>query len=197
MLKTDRRHYVADESLAYEDSPQPIGFNATISAPHMHAHALCNLEPYLHEGSKVLDVGCGSGYLVGVLSHLVGPTGKVVGIEHIQGLVDLSKNNLIKDGFNIGPDGKGQGIALVLGDGRKGWKEEAPFDAIHVGAAAPTVPQDLIDQLKAPGRMFIPVGTGHQSIWQIDKKENGEVVRERLYDVRYVPLTDANCQWHH
>jgi protein-L-isoaspartate(D-aspartate) O-methyltransferase len=119
----------------------------------MHAHALCNLEPYLREGSKVLDVGCGSGYresvarqsyftyadtrifiaVVGVLSHLVGPTGKVVGIEHIQGLVDLSRNNLVKDGFNIGPDGQGPGISLVLGDGRKGmplplekWSQQQP-----------------------------------------------------------------------
>jgi protein-L-isoaspartate(D-aspartate) O-methyltransferase len=58
--------------------------------------------------------------VVGVLSHLVGPTGKVVGIEHIQGLVDLSRNNLVKDGFNISPDGQGPGISLVLGDGRKG-----------------------------------------------------------------------------
>jgi protein-L-isoaspartate(D-aspartate) O-methyltransferase len=81
---------------------------------------------------------------------------------------------------------------LVLGDGRKGWKEGAPYDAIHVGAAAAEHHQVLEEQLKAPGRMFVPVEEGWmQHIYVVDKKEDGSVEKKKLYGVQYVPLTDA------
>ena len=86
MRKVDRKNYVPRPSDAYQDSPQSIGFGATISAPHMHAHACENLLGFLKPGSKVLDVGCGSGYLLGIFHQLVQPRGVVVGIDHIQGL---------------------------------------------------------------------------------------------------------------
>lgn len=81
----------------YSDSPKDIGFGATISAPHMHAHSLEILESVLKDGAKVLDVGCGSGYLTAVFAKLVGENGKVVGIDHIQGLVQLSRQNIMKN----------------------------------------------------------------------------------------------------
>ena len=97
----------------------------------------------------------------------------------------------------------------------KGYISEAPYNAIHVGAAAPTMPQSLIDQLASPGRLFIPVEDGEfdggQSIWQVDKDAEGNVTRTRLFgvsvsdplpqklsssfDAQYVPLTDAEKQW--
>jgi len=192
MGAVDRANYVLRAAEAYEDSPQLIGHNATISAPHMHAYAAEHLLPYLHPGAKVLDVGSGSGYLVAVLHHLVSPAGKVVGIDHIKELVDSSKRNLQKDGLGKAMD-EGN-VVLVTGDGRKGWEEAAPYDAIHVGAAAPTVPQALIDQLASPGRMFIPVGEEMQYIEQIDKDAQGNVSRKRVMGVRYVPLTDRATQ---
>ena len=86
-------------------------------------------------------------------------------------------------------------IEIVTGDGRLGYPPNAPYDAIHVGAAAVDIHQALLDQLKAPGRMFIPVAeggpSGAQAVYQVDKDENGNVNKRRLYGVIYVPLTDA------
>lgn len=127
----------------YTWGPRPIGFNATISAPHMHAHALEDLEEFIRPGMKVLDVGCGSGYrehllvyfrqrnarsayppfsVTAVIHHMVCPpggekNGLVVGIDHLPGLTELSKRNLKSDGIEVG---EGKGIEIVTGDGRKG-----------------------------------------------------------------------------
>ncbi|KIV96665.1 protein-L-isoaspartate O-methyltransferase [Exophiala mesophila] len=202
MSSVDRAHYCPSSPLAaYEDSPQSIGFNATISAPHMHAAACESLLNYMPEsqGAKVLDIGSGSGYLTHVLANIVTGAdgkgdGKVVGIDHIQGLVDLARQNMQRseEGRRLLESGK---VELIKGDGRKGYKEGGPYDAIHVGAAAKELHQDLIDQLKSPGRMFIPVedqdGWGSQWIWVVDKDESGKVTRKKDMGVRYVPLTDA------
>jgi protein-L-isoaspartate(D-aspartate) O-methyltransferase len=117
----------------------------------MHANAAESLLPFLRPDAKILDIGCGSGYLTHVFANLLGPEGKVVGIDHIQELVDLSKNNMARssEGRELMQSGK---VKFVLGDGRKGWKEDAPYDAIHVGAAAKEAHQEILDQLKAPGR---------------------------------------------
>ncbi|KAH7928576.1 protein-L-isoaspartate O-methyltransferase [Leucogyrophana mollusca] len=190
MAKVDRANYVTRKADAYQDSPQPIGHGATISAPHMHAHAMEHLLPFLFPGAKVLDVGSGSGYLCAVLHHLVsfnGEAGKVVGIDHIPELVDWSVSNLKQDG--LGDALQDKRIEVMAGDGRQG-----PYDAIHVGAAAPTLPHALVDQLASPGRMFIPVGTVSQQILQVDKDAKGNVTKRELMGVVYVPLTDVEKQ---
>jgi protein-L-isoaspartate(D-aspartate) O-methyltransferase len=117
----------------------------------MHASACESLLPFLKPGSTVLDVGSGSGYLTHVLAELVKPGGKVIGIEHIQALVDLGAKNMAKskEGKELLDSGT---VQFVKGDGRKGWPEGAPYDAIHVGAAAAEHHTALTDQLKAPGR---------------------------------------------
>ena len=160
----------------------------------MHAAAAESLLPYLHPTARVLDIGSGSGYLTAVLANLVGPAGKVVGVDHIQGLVDLASKNMAKSaqGREMLESGR---VRFVKADGRLGWKEDGGggggWDAIHVGAAAKEAHPALVEQLRAPGRLFIPVGEDMQFIWVIDKKEDGSVVRERSFGVRYVPLTDA------
>jgi protein-L-isoaspartate(D-aspartate) O-methyltransferase len=189
ICKVDRAHYAP--SSAYEDSPQPIGYAATISAPHMHANACESLLTYLNPGSKVLDIGSGSGYLTAVLANLVGSRGSVIGIDHIQSLVDMGNANMAKSEEGRKMLDSGQ-VKFVKGDGRKGWVEGAPYDAIHVGAAAAEHHQSLVDQLKSPGRLFVPVEEGFsQYIYVVEKKEDGSVERKKLYGVQYVPLTDA------
>lgn len=157
----------------------------------MHAAAAESLLPYLHPSARILDIGSGSGYLTAVFANLVGPAGKVVGVEHIQGLVDLANHNLTKskEGREMLESGK---LRFVKADGRLGLDDgEGGWDAIHVGAAAKEAHEVLVEQLKAPGRLFIPVGEDKQYIWVIDKKEDGSVVREKTFGVWYVPLTDA------
>jgi protein-L-isoaspartate(D-aspartate) O-methyltransferase len=142
----------------------------------MHANACESLLDYLQPGAQVLDIGSGSGYLT-------------VGIDHIQPLVDMANANMAKseEGKKMLESGQ---VKFVTGDGRKGWTEDAPYDAIHVGAAAAEHHKELTEQLKAPGRLFVPVSDGwSQFIWVINKKEDGSV--EQTYGVQYVPLTDA------
>ncbi|KAF2835778.1 protein-L-isoaspartate O-methyltransferas-like protein [Patellaria atrata CBS 101060] len=189
MLNVDRAHYAP--CMAYEDSPQPIGHSATISAPHMHASACEHLLDFLNPGAKVLDIGSGSGYLTHVIAELVKPDGTVVGVDHIQPLVDLAEKNMgkSKEGRGLLESGA---VKFIKADGRKGWPADAPYDAIHVGAAAAVHHKELEDQLKTPGRLFVPVEEGYQQyIFVVDKDENGKVERKKLFGVQYVPLTDA------
>ena len=151
IIKVDRAHYTS--SFPYNDAPQSIGHSATISAPHMHAHALEALLPFLRPGSRVLDIGSGSGYLTHCLAKLVEPGGRVVGVDHIQALVDISRENTRKseNGRKLIEGGI---LVLEKGDGRLGMVEKEGWDAIHVGAAAAQeeVIGGLVEQLKAPGR---------------------------------------------
>ncbi|KAH3744166.1 protein-L-isoaspartate O-methyltransferase [Pelomyxa schiedti] len=182
----DRRKYcTASTPDPYADHPVPIGYGQTISAPHMHVMCLELLENYLHEGSRVLDVGSGSGYLSAALSLMVGPTGKVTGIDVVEQLVAWSISNVNKDHPELLESGV---LTLKVGDGWKGEPSLGPFDAIHVGAAAATVPQALLDQLKPGGRMVIPVGNYNQELLQIDKDHNGRITQKHITDVMYVPL---------
>ena len=189
MKQVDRADFIANNP--YMDSPQSISYNATISAPHMHCHALECLRDYLTPGSHALDVGFGSGYLTVAMSKMMNDSGTVVGIEHIPQLYDKGKNNISKNHKKLLDDKK---IVLVCGDGRKGYKEYAPYKAIHVGAAAPEIPKDLVEQLDKGGRMFIPVGTYDQYIYIVDKDMNGNVSKKKYMGVRYVPLTDKEKQ---
>ena len=99
----------------------------------------------------MLDVGSGSGYLTHVLANLVSPTGTVIGVDHIQGLVDLAEENMRKsqEGTELLKSGR---VKFVKTDGRLGYPDAGPYDAIHVGAAASSLHQPLLEQLKAPGR---------------------------------------------
>ncbi|CAF3367655.1 unnamed protein product [Rotaria sp. Silwood1] len=193
MLATDRLDFSTDR--LYEDAPQPIGYNVTISAPHMHAYALEMLQDKLIPGARVLDVGSGSGYLTTCIARLIQPGGKAIGIEHIPELVELSIKNISKNARSLLDD---KTLEIVVGDGRLGYPQGGPYDAIHVGAAAPNRPNALIEQLKPGGRLVVPVGVGSQQMMIYDKSEDGHEVHEHAtLGVRYVPLTDKAKQWRH
>lgn len=192
MEAVDRRLFVPDGNPPYADSPIAIGYNATISAPHMHASCLQLLEMHLQPGMHALDIGSGSGFLTACFGLMVGSGGRVVGVEHIPELVASSIQNI--QNSSAAPLLKEGSIQVHVGDGRLGWPEFAPYDAIHVGAAAPEIPQSLIDQLKPGGRLVIPVGNIFQDLQVVDKKLDGTVSIQKEASVRYVPLTSRETQ---
>ncbi|XP_019708100.1 protein-L-isoaspartate O-methyltransferase isoform X3 [Elaeis guineensis] len=194
MEAIDRGLFVPGGSPPYVDSPMQIGYNATISAPHMHATCLELLKEHLQPGMHALDVGSGTGYLTACFAMMVGPQGRAVGVEHIPELVTSSIENIKKSAVaSLLNEGS---LSVHVADGRLGWPDLAPYDAIHVGAAAPEIPQPLIEQLKPGGRMVIPVGTVFQDLKVVDKKLDGSVKIRSETSVRYVPLTSRAAQLH-
>lgn len=187
MKSVDRKHYALRNH--YADSPQTIGCNATISAPHMHAHTLELLKDVLCDGAAVLDVGSGSGYLTACMAYMTAPSGYAVGIDLVGELTSKS----IKSIQNDNPELLRFNIFMVTGDGHDGYAAKAPYDVIHVGGATPAVPQALYDQLKVGGRMIVPVGPqdGNQYLEQHTKQKNGSILKKRLMGVRYGPLVNS------
>lgn len=178
MSKVPRELFVLDEltSVAYRDTPLPIGHGQTISAPHMVA-IMCDILD-LQGGMKVLEVGGGSGYHAAVMAELVGAEGHVYTIERIPELVIMARENLQRAGIS--------NVTVIQGDGSSGLAEHAPYDRISVAATAPAVPWPLKEQLKKGGKLVIPVGTGYQELLLVTRK-NGFVVEEKM-GVIFVPL---------
>ncbi|MBP8696837.1 MAG: protein-L-isoaspartate(D-aspartate) O-methyltransferase [Syntrophobacterales bacterium] len=180
MRMTPRHLFVPQErvSSAYEDRPLPIGRGQTISQPYIVAYMTELLRP---DGSgTVLEVGTGSGYQAAVLSHLYR---KVYTIEIIPELAESARARLRDLGFG--------NVEVRTGDGYAGWPDKAPFDAIMVTAAAGHIPPPLIAQLKAKGRLVIPVGSPStiQHIILVEKDQAGNITTQSLLPVRFVPLT--------
>jgi protein-L-isoaspartate(D-aspartate) O-methyltransferase len=178
MGSVPREIFVPEEirSQAYEDTPLPIGRGQTISAPHMVA-IMCDILD-LQKGMNVLEVGGGSGYHAAVMAEIVGPDGHVYSVERVPELVDRAKENLRLAGVS--------NVTVVEGDGSAGLPEHAPYDRISVAATAPAVPEPLKDQLKAGGKLVIPVGAGYQELLLVTRN-NGFVVEEKM-GVVFVPL---------
>jgi protein-L-isoaspartate(D-aspartate) O-methyltransferase len=178
MLKIPRHIFVEDAiaAQAYNDKPLPIGEKQTISQPYMVALMTELLE--LTGKEKVLEIGTGSGYQAAILSSLAD---RVYTIERIRSLVLRARKALDSLGFF--------NVNIRIADGTIGWKDEAPFDAIIVTAAAPYIPGELVEQLATGGKLVIPVGDQlDQTLVRIVKRENGSVVREEFIGCRFVKL---------
>jgi len=177
MERVPRECFVPAElrSRAYDDAALPIGGGQTISQPYMVA-AICAVLG-LTGDEHVLDVGTGSGYQAAVLAELAA---EVDTIERIPELAGQARSNLEAAGYG--------GVRVHVGDGSRGLPDQAPFDAIAVGAAAPGLPQTLYDQLKTRGRLAVPVGDrGAQQLELIVRSPEGPAV-VRSVPCRFVPL---------
>jgi protein-L-isoaspartate(D-aspartate) O-methyltransferase len=161
---------------AYVDHPLPIGEGQTISQPHVVAlmTELAHIDP----GDRVLEVGTGSGYQAAILAEL---TDRVHTIEIVAPLAARARHDLERLGYR-------ERIRFRIGDGYAGWADAAPFDAIIVTAAPPTIPAPLKAQLAIGGRLVIPVGEQHQDLRVIERTSDGFVEHESIA-VRFVPMT--------
>ena len=162
---------------AYRNHPLPIGHGQTISQPYIVALSTDLLAPEPHH--VVLEIGTGSGYQAAVLAEIVK---QVYTIEIVEPLGREAEKNLKALGY--------RNIEVRVGDGYKGWPEKAPFDGILVTAAAPQIPQALVDQLKPGGRMVIPVGERWeiQHLLLLVRNADGTLERKKVLPVRFVPL---------
>jgi protein-L-isoaspartate(D-aspartate) O-methyltransferase len=171
----------SNRSYAYLDRPLPIGKGQTISAPHMVSMICEMLE--LKEGLKILEIGSGFGYNAAVVAQIIGKKGHLYSIERISALADIARENLKRTGL-------GDNITIIVGDGTKGYKKEAPYDRIYGTASAPSVPEPLKEQLKIGGIMLIPVGEQQyfQDLVSIKRKSEDKFDRKNLGGVAFVPM---------
>ena len=176
-LETVPRHEFVPQALrdeAYRDEPLQIGSGQTVSQPYLVALMADLLE--LDGDEKLLEIGTGSGYTTAVLAHLAR---RVYTIEIIDDLAERARTVLDELGYG--------NVEVRVGDGYRGWPEEAPFDGILVSAAPSEVPPPLIEQLKVNGVLVAPVGRTLQDLVVIRKTANG-LVRRQVDVVRFVPM---------
>ncbi|MCA9712241.1 MAG: protein-L-isoaspartate(D-aspartate) O-methyltransferase [Myxococcales bacterium] len=177
MREVPRHEFVpADLQLeAYHDGPLPIGHAVTISQPYIVAlmTQLARVEP----GTRVLDVGTGSGYQAAVLSAM---GAEVYGIEIIAPLAEAAGQRLQRLGYPA---------TIRAGDGYRGWPEHAPFDAIILAAAPLSVPRPLVEQLAVGGRLVLPVGERWQQELVVVTRTTAGVETSHVIPVSFVPMT--------
>jgi protein-L-isoaspartate(D-aspartate) O-methyltransferase len=177
-IGTVPRHRFVPDSMrhrAYEDVPLPIGAGQTISQPYVHARSLELLR--LKGSDRVLEVGAGSGYQTALLAQLAST---VLAVERVPELARAAREALEAVGIN--------NATVVVGDGTLGWRAYAPFDAIVVSAASPSVPGPLIEQLADGGRLVIPLGDQESQVLTLVEKRGEEVRSSSATGVRFVPL---------
>jgi protein-L-isoaspartate(D-aspartate) O-methyltransferase len=182
MAKVPRHEFVPVEvkPYAYLNRPLPIGFDKTISQPLMVAVMTDLLE--LRPDDAVLEIGTGLGYQSAVLAELAG---RVYSVEIIEELAQRAVQRLQGEGYN--------NIDVRVGNGYFGWPEHAPFDKVIVTAAPDLIPPPLINQLKAGGRMVIPVGLPDaQRLVVVDKDLNGRVGTKEIIQVLFSALEGSD-----
>ncbi|MBS3955567.1 MAG: protein-L-isoaspartate(D-aspartate) O-methyltransferase [Methylomicrobium sp.] len=186
MREVPRHLFVPEVSrhFAYSNGPVSIGLGQTISQPYIVALMtdLLSVKP----DDTVLEIGTGSGYQAAILSRLVK---QVYSVEIVGALADKASERL--ETFHF------RNVKVRSGDGYLGWPEYAPYDGIIVTAAAPHIPQPLIDQLKKGARLVIPVGLPYsdQELLVIEKDRNGEINSRRVIGVSFVPFTGKHMEW--
>jgi len=185
MDEVPREHFVTRELVdsAYADQALPIACGQTISQPYVVAYMTEQLD--VAPAHRVLEIGTGSGYQAAVLSRIAR---EVVTIERYRTLADAARDRLKTLGYD--------NVTVLAGDGFAGASDRAPFDRIMVTAAAETVPPALVSQLAESGKMVLPLGPhgGPQFIVKITKTSGGDLSREELIAVRFVPLLPGRAR---
>jgi protein-L-isoaspartate(D-aspartate) O-methyltransferase len=175
------RHEFVPESFrqdAYEDHPLPIGEGQTISQPYIVAAMLEYLA--LQATDRVLEIGAGSGYVTALLSLL---SSEVYSVERHAALAALAESTLHRLEY--------RNVKIRVGDGRQGWEEYAPFDAILVSAATLEMPPALFAQLREGGRMMAPIGPPSSQELELIRKVGGQPEFRILEGCRFVPLVEG------
>jgi protein-L-isoaspartate(D-aspartate) O-methyltransferase len=178
MSKVPRHEFVSQQNWneAYADHPIPIAEKQTTSQPYMIAAMVQAAE--IKPGDRVLEIGAGSGYQTAVLAELAS---QVFAVERYASLTETAQKTLERLGY--------RNAKIVTGDGSLGLPEAAPFDAIIVSAAAPSIPQALVDQLAVGGRLLIPIGEADQQVLQlVQRNADGGTSVRTLEGCRFVPL---------
>jgi len=185
MDEVPREYFVAAEyaESAYADQALPIACGQTISQPYVVAYMTEQLE--VEARHRVLEIGTGSGYQAAVLSRIAR---EVVSVERYRTLADAARNRLKTLGYD--------NVTVITGDGLAGAPSRAPFDRVVVTAATEDLPQALVGQLGEGGKMVLPLGprSGPQYIVKLSKTQSGEVAREQLIAVRFVPLLPGQAR---
>ena len=179
--KVKREDFIPEilKDRAYEDTALSLGFGQTISQPYTIATMLSLLE--LKPSLRVLEVGSGCGYVLALLSEILGSKGKVFGIEIIKELGEKSKENL--ENY--------ENIKVYNKNGRLGLKTKAPFDRIIISAAYNEIPKPLIEQLKENGIIVAPVGSHYSQSLIAYKKVMGKIgIEKEIPGFIFVPLVD-------
>ena len=179
MARVPRHEFVrqGDEAAAYVNRPLPIGHGQTISQPYIVAVMTDLLD--LGPADRVLEIGTGSGYQAAVLAEVAA---RVYTVEVIESLARSAIARLGRLGYDT--------VEVRAGDGNEGWPEQAPFNAIMVTAAPRAIPEPLVEQLKAGGRMVIPIGRVHwtQTLYLGVKGDDGKLKARKTLPVAFVPL---------
>ena len=183
-LNVERENFVPDhlKSQAYRDTPLPIGWGQTISAPSMIAIMLevSEFEP----GMKVLEIGAGSGYNAALIAEICGDT-NVTTIERVYEVYEFGRNNLEKEGYKV---------KIIHGDGTKGYEEDSPYDRIIVTAASPDILPSWKNQTKVGGKIIAPVGREryYQELLVSEKKSDDSFKTIKHGGCVFVPLIGEN-----
>ena len=181
LTRVQRHHFVpaALATLAYQDTPLPIGFDKTISQPFIAALMIDLLAPQPHD--VILEVGSGLGYQCALLAAI---SAQVWSVEVVEELALEAESRLRDSGIT--------NVGIRVGDGSRGWADHAPFDKILVTAAAKRVPSALLKQLKPGGRMVVPIGPAEaQQLTVVEKSESGEIKTREVIPVRFTQLETA------
>ena len=185
IVRVPRHRFVpaSDHPFAYINRPLSIGHGQTISQPYIVAIMTDLLD--LKEDDRVLEIGCGSGYQAAVLAEM---TGEVYSVEVVPELAEEARTRLARLNY--------ANVHIRVGDGYEGWPDLAPFDAIIVTSAPPSIPEALVEQLKPGGRLVIPVGSAGdtQTLYRCERTSVGQLECSGTLPVAFVPMVPGRTE---